>query len=300
MDATYLHFTIENPYLGESLVLNDVTTDPTKYYTITESPISELNVRTNSVNRLGRNFVKTDYSFYGERQINIKGQIVVTDGSISNMENLVANLKKIFALPPLPNSSNDGFVTLKWTDQRGNDWQMEVKLVSDIKITSIFNLPYVKNYEINLIAEDGLIYSQAVSSVSEQTAFYTSKLTLPCTLPAILDSDWLNELDITNAGNYPTPPIFTIYGYAENPLITHAESGNFIKLEGYTVQAGRYVVINVGEGTIELDDGTDLSAYLSDDSTWFYIESGTNTVRLTHDGNYLLGSLECEWRNAEI
>jgi len=73
-----------------------------------------------------------------------------------------------------------------------------------------------------------------------------------------------------------------------------------MKLNGYTVADGRYVTIDVGEGTIELDDGTDLSAYLTSDSTWFYLEPGSNTLRLTHDGSYLLGGLECQFRNTEI
>jgi hypothetical protein len=298
--GTYLHFTIENPYTGQTITLNDVTTDPAKYYTINESPESLLGIRTSKVNRLGRHFVKTDYSFYGEREITLRGQIVVTNGNVDDMEDLVADLRKIFALPPLPNENNDGFVTLKWTDERGLDWYMEVKLIADIRIESIFNMPYVRNYEIRLLAEDGLIYSQSISSASQPTSYFGGTLKLPTLLPAVLDEEWWNVMTVNNQGNFPSPQILIIYGYTENPKITHVASGSFIHLDGYTLADGRYLTIDVSEGTIELDDGTDLSAYLSTDSVWFYLEPGSNELRLTHDGSYLLGSFECQFRNTEI
>jgi hypothetical protein len=299
MPATYLQFTLENAQ-GYSLTLNDVTTDPQKVYTITESPEFQLDVRTNKRDRLGRHFVKTDYSFYGERIITFKGQIAVFNESVSDLETMVANLRKLVSLPPLPKPTDNGFVTIKWSDERGLDWQLQAKIIADVKITSIFGMPWVRNYEITMLAEDGLIYSQDIYSVSGSTAYFGGSLILPVSLPAIMPSVWWNEINVNNQGNFPAPATFKIYGYAENPVITHSETGYFIKLDGYTVPAGRYVEVDVAQGTIELDDGTDLSGYLSTDSTWFYIDSGSNTIRLTHDASYLLGMLVIEWQNTEI
>lgn len=299
MNATYLKFTIENAN-GDSVILNDITSNPQKVYTITESPEFTLDVRTNKRDRMGRHFVKTDYSFYGERTISFRGQIAVFNQNVDDLEDMVADLRKIFALPPLPNNTENGFVTIKWTDQRGLNWQTTAKILSDVKITSIFGMPWVRNYEINLITDDGLIYSQDLFATSNNTAYYGGSLMLPVSLPALMPNVWWNEISVDNDGNFPAPATFKIYGYAENPVITQAESGYFIKLDGYTVPVGRYVEVNVAEGTIELDDGTDLSGYLSTDSTWFYLTSGSNTIRLTHDGSYLLGMLVVEWRNTEI
>lgn len=298
MNATYLQFRIENPYTGDFVVLNDVSTDPSNYYTISESPDFKLGVRNSNRNRLGRHFIKSFYSFYAEREINFKGQIIAQ--SKQQMENLVDDLRKVLALPPLPTTGNDGFVIVKWTDANGRDWQCNAKISDDVKIVSSLGLPYLREYEINLICEDGLVYSQDLFSVSGITSYYAGSLLLPCHLPVSIPNVWWNEVGLDNDGNFYTPPLIRIYGYAENPKVELTNTGDFIKLDGYTIPAGSYVEIDVANGTIELDDGTDLSGYLSTDSVWFYLESGNNVLRLTHDGSYLLGSIMIYWRDATI
>lgn len=300
MNQTNIKFEIENPYTGDSIVLNDVTTDPSKVYTITESPISKLDVRTAETNRLGRHFVKTEFSFYGRRDLVFKGQIAVFTGSESDIEEMMADMKKVLALPALPNANNNGFVVVKWTDERGLAWQTNAKVTQDVEIKAVFGVPFVKEYTISLMCEDGIIYSQNTLSSSVDTAYYGGNLILPTILPATIESVWWNEMIANNAGNFTSPPVFRIYGEAVNPKITHVEDDIFIFLDGYTVPTGRYVEIDVAEGTIELDDGTDLSGYLSTDSTWIQLNPGNNTLRLEHDGDILNGMLACDWHNTEI
>lgn len=303
MPATYLQFEVYNPATGQTLTLNDVTSDPDKLYTISEPPQFRMGVRTTKQNRLGRHFVKSQYSFYEERLMLFKGQIAVFNNSVSDLETMVSNLKQIFALPPLPDESNDGFIYLKWTDARGLSWQVRAKVLSDVYIEPIFGVPFLRTFNLELMAEDGYIYSQTEFTASTTPSYYATVSTLPITLPVTLVAGWVDDLVVTNLGNFPSPPRLRITGTGAgviDPKIEIVETGKSIELTGLTIATGRYVEIDIAEGTIEYDDGTDYSQYLTNDSDWIYLNPGANTVRFTHTGSFLDGLLGVYWRNTEI
>lgn len=275
-------FTVTNPWNGESIVINDTTTDPANYVTIDESPLNEVAVRTSERDIAGRHGIKSYFSFYSGRNLSFQGKIVAASGS--GMETLEQKLRKVFALPSLPDSTSDGFLLIQWTDNAGATWQIYAKVSGAFIVRDYLGLKRVKDYLIQLRSESPFIVSQTLYSSTMQRYWEQGGLKLPTKLPAKINKVSYNEATIAVGGNYDSPPVFTITGPAINPKITQVATGKFIQVE-VTLADTDELVMDVDKGTIVLNGIDDRSQYLTTDSEYFYLSPGNNVLRFEHEGD---------------
>lgn len=274
------HFKVKNLWNGAEVVLNDTQTDPDNYFAIDTSPTSALDIRTSERNLAGRHGQKSYFSFYGGRALSFQGKIVAqSNREMDRMEQL---LKKVFSLPSFPDPVNDGFVLIQWEDQAQDGWQLKAKVTADIAMREYLSLGRVRDFLIQLRAENPLIYSQNIITDDVQRYYQRGGFILPTILPAILDIEEVNKEVQIIGGNYDTPPIFTIHGPALNPRILHQEKDKFIKVN-ILLHANDVLVIDTEKGSVTLNGTVDASQYLDLESEWFYLSPGNNTILFTHE-----------------
>ena len=296
-------FTIINPYNGETVVLNDTTTDPNNFYGIEETPLSEVDVRNEETPLEGRHGIRSNFTFYGGRSMAFRGKILAEDAATA--EEMVYKLKRVFSLPAFPSSTDNGELLVKWTDANGLNWQINVKIISDIIIKEYLGGSRLKDYFVQVRASSPMIVSQ--ETFDEDLSRYILNLgfIVPMIVPAVMVSTHANttfEVD----GTYETAPILTIYGPVVNPRVYHVELGKTIGLD-VTIADGDYVIIDIEDGTVLYNGITDYSQYLTLTSEWFYLLPGTNNIQFSHSGptpeeiGYATTEhLTIEWRNTQV
>ena len=92
------------------------------------------------------------------------------------------------------------------------------------------------------------------------------------------------SLSCTNSGDIVSYPTITIPGPVTNLLVTLGS--NVIDLD-YSLAAANTITINCKEGTIKLQDDTDLIQYLTKASVFWALTRGANTVAFTSDSGFV-------------
>ena len=296
-------FTIENLNNGATVVLNDTTTDPNNFYGIEETPLNEVDIRTEETNLEGRHGIRSNFTFYGGRSMAFRGKIFAEDAGMA--EDMTTQLKRVFSLPAFPSDEDNGELLVKWTDANGLSWQTNVKIISDIVIREYLGGSRLRDYFVQVRAASPYIVSQELFDFDLDRYILNLGFIIPMIVPAQMVSTHANT-EVEIEGSYETPPVFTIYGPVENPSIYSVELDKRIALD-VTIADGDYVIMDIEEGTVLYNGITDYSQYLTLDSEWFYLLPGTNNIQFAHDGptpeeiGYTTTEyLHIEWRNTQV
>lgn len=153
----------------------------------------------------------------------------------------------------------------------------------------------VWTFSFSLTAVDPRKYAQDVTSLSTGLPVTTGGLTLPLVLPLSIGATTTSgRISVTNAGDMPTRPVFTITGPCPPCSITHSSGRRLIVPTA--VDAGRSLTIDTDTRTALLD-GTASRVVTG---TWFEFDPGVNEVQFssaTYDAAALLTvNFKSAWR----
>jgi hypothetical protein len=129
-------------------------------------------------------------------------------------------------------------------------------------------------FSLSLSADDPRRYSSDETTLSTGLPSTTGGLSLPLSLPLTINATTTSGvLSVTNAGNMPTRPTFTIAGPVSAASITHRSSGKTLRIPD-GVPSGRTLTIDT-DRRLALLDGTAPRVVTG---SWFEYEPGTNEV----------------------
>lgn len=84
---------------------------------------------------------------------------------------------------------------------------------------------------------------------------------------------------VVNGGNRPTPPVIRINGPIDNPRLISDTANREMLFQGLSLAVGEYVDVDMKNKTVKLNGTTNRRNTLVS-PTWFFLEKGTNTLRL--------------------
>lgn len=108
-------------------------------------------------------------------------------------------------------------------------------------------------------------------------------VTLPITFPLMFSVSTLAQLSLINAGNFPSPPVFTIHGPIVNPVLDNDTTNEHI----YSVAnlgVDDVLVIDVADRLVTLNGAARPDLLQSMSTVWWQMVKGENLVRLRGTG----------------
>lgn len=144
----------------------------------------------------------------------------------------------------------------------------------------------VIKWALTLFAGDPRRYgtSLRLAAYDPTTAGSGAGLMFPLSFPLDFPGEEVANLKATNAGNFDTPPVFTITGPVTDPIIDNDTTGESIVTSGLTLAAGEQAVIDVGAKTLTLAGTQRPDLIDAAETTWLGLKAGTNLLRLRGGG----------------
>jgi len=161
----------------------------------------------------------------------------------------------------------------------------------------------VQQWGVTLLADDPRMYSQTLNSlIYDPTTNASSGMVVPFVFPTAWGGSGINDLSISNAGQFTTPPIFTVTGPAVNPIIDNDTTGQHIYTTGLTMVQGDILVIDVGQRLVTLNGNNRPDLIDQSQTYWFELGAGLTLIRMRAASGMVTGqtSLQVQWRNARI
>jgi hypothetical protein len=155
-----------------------------------------------------------------------------------------------------------------------------------------------------LVCSDPRIYSATFKSSSyDPTLGAGSGLVFPLKFPLDFGgvSGGAGDLACVNAGNFPTPPLYTITGPVTNPVIHNDTLGEEIAIAGIALAAGQQLIVDVAARTATIAGISRVDLIDASQTTWAEMVAGTNLLRMS-GAAMVTGQtrLEVDWRDARI
>jgi len=266
---------------GDTITLNDHS-DPLNLIALQDYPTFELDIKNQEIQKEGQHGIWDFYSFYGKRLITFSGVIVgETEADVMEIQD---QLKLVLGLPLEPTDTNNGIITIKYTDPRGRALQTTGKVFSYPRFSRVMREGFKLAFQVVLKSADPVIESQSATESDGVRGYLAGSLKLPTKLSAKVDIVKRQTLVITNLGNTYASPIITIHGALTNPRIENLTTGKFM-LFSHTLALGEYIKIDSKLGTIVDETGADISGDLQAGSEFIKLKSGDNELYLTSDEN---------------
>lgn len=284
-------YTITNKN-GESITLNDHS-DPLNVFALQQYPKFTRNIKNTELERVGQNNYWDFFSYNGKMSISFAGVIVAEDHQ--TLEQMKTQMMKVFAIPFQSSSTQDGYVTIRWTDDDGIAKEIEAKIIQDIAFDRRIQRRTVMDFQIQLKAKKNYITNQGgyTGSATGQRGYFSSGFTLPTVLPFSMLEAYNNKLVVTptSAGALP---IIRLYGENQqlinNPRVLNLDTGEEFKLNLTLNGASQYVEINTEEGTVVNHEGNDVSGYIDLASGFITLGAGANNlVYLSDEDPFVTG-----------
>lgn len=156
---------------------------------------------------------------------------------------------------------------------------------------------YTSDFLIQLTAGDPLFYSTdggdeqtATVNLQAQTGGYVTPYDLPV--------DWAagaQPTTVNNSGTATVFPVIELHDEAHDPRITNQTTGETFALE-ISTSDGDVIVIDMANRTVTLN-GSNIMGNRTDDSTWWGLTPGDNSIVLTSDTSDDNVYAELIWRN---
>jgi hypothetical protein len=266
---------------GESIKINDHS-DPNNFIALQEYPTFELEIKNQEIQKEGQHGVWDFNSFYGKRLITFGGVIIGDDEE--KVVELQDQLKLVLSLPLEPTESNNGVITIKYTDPRGRALQTTGKIYNPIRFSRNMKQKYRLNFQLVLKSANPQLEAQAETESIGARGYELGSLRLPTKMSTKIDIIKRQVLTITNNGNTYASPIMTINGKVTNPKLTNLSTGAYMEFTR-TVALGEKIIIDVYNGTITDENGTDISSDLVAGSDFIKLQPKENRLYLISDEN---------------
>ena len=152
---------------------------------------------------------------------------------------------------------------------------------------------------IEMTAADPLIYGSTVKTAGPTgLPSPTAGLMFPVTFDAVFGASTGGSFVVTNAGNYLTPPVFTIVGPITNPKVTFTATGQFFGTN-IVLAAGDSLVIDMGGRSVQLNGTAYRYNTVMSGSSWWGIPVGTWSIGLSSsDSASVAGTFTVNYRDA--
>lgn len=180
------------------------------------------------------------------------------------------------------NDSDMGYVPYKWTDNSDKQLFMKVMYVdlpenSKQGIKQPFRLYCKIKYPVILSQDSN------GGNIGSSTATTTGSFILPKVLPTVIGvTTYSSNGSITNDGDWPSYPSFTIYGPINIPKITNETTGEYIQINTNVPSASDVLTINYDQDSITIElNGNSVIGSLTSGSILFKIRSGINNLTLS-------------------
>lgn len=277
-------YTITNK-LGDSFTINDHTTDPENFIALQEYPGMEVDVKNSELDLDGQHGIWDFYSYFGKRVMTFAGVVIGTDEDA--VETLRRQIVKTLALPAQPDSEEDGYCTISWTDATGADWQIEAKIDRAPRFGRSLKQFYRLDFMLSFKSADPFITSGTDEVEEGARGFDDFGVQFPIVLPAVIGEIAVGAIEVENTGTVYAHTIIRLYGEAgsaiNNPTITNITTGKVFTVNVELADDTEYIEINSKEGTVVDQDGTDLSGDIDPASQFVLLKPGVNELMYTAD-----------------
>lgn len=267
---------------GASIKINDHITDPLNIIALQDYPSFDLEIKNQEINKEGQHGIWDFFSFYGKRLITFSG-VIVGENEAKVME-IQDQLKLVVGLPLEPNSTNNGLLTIKYTDPLGRALQTTGKLYSSPRFSRAMREDFKLAFQLVLKSANPDIESQDEISDNGLRGYEAGSIKLPTKMSVKMPIVRRQTLTVTNTGNTYASPKITINGALTNPRLDNLTTGKFLAFTR-TLSAGQKIIIDVKLGTIVDENGADITADLDNGSEFIKLVSGANLLFLTSDEN---------------
>lgn len=165
---------------------------------------------------------------------------------------------------------------------RTDDEWANVRVEGDLEYEFAHNRQAVIVWALTLFAGDPRRYGATLRSGSYDPSDSSSGtgVALPITFPIDFVGEAVTALEVTNAGNFPTPPVFTITGPVTNPIIDNETTGESITTQDLALTSSDTAVVDVGAHTFEVNGVNRPDLIDASLTEWFELVSGENRLRL--------------------
>lgn len=172
-----------------------------------------------------------------------------------------------------------GSQTLKIDKANSVDVQIDVKsamVKGDLSAVNYHHSALLIEFE----AEYPFLQSQTLQS--ENINIYSGGgMPIPMAIPMSMAGGAINEVTLTNNGNYKAYPVFTFYGPLNNFSLANITTGESISLNYTLSTSADYIVIDTFNRTALLyPGGTNVRQYVSGD--FFTLATGDNLLHLAN------------------
>jgi len=282
---------------GESITINEGSqagayVDPLNFYALQKYPTFTKSIKNNEIARNGQVGVWDFYSYYGRLSITLQG--LISAETHQKLEQMKAKMQRVFSLPAQPTETNDGYVTIEWTDDDGVEKVVEAKITSDISFDRAVQDRTTMTFFISLKTKTPYVYSNdggVYYSASGTRGYKTSGgIILPVLLPLSWGGVYTNVLSVDNtASTIDSPTIIRLYGEAQqvinNPKIQNLTTGQYMKLNVSLADENDYIEIDGINGTIKNSSGADISGSIASGSSFVSLTVAINELLYTSDEN---------------
>jgi hypothetical protein len=198
------------------------------------------------------------------------------------------------------NDSDHGYVPYKWTDNSAKQLFMKVMYVdlpenSKQGIKQPFRLFCKIKYPVILSQDSN------AGTIGSSTATTSGSFVLPEVLPAVLGATtYSSNGSVTNDGDWPSYPSFSVVGPINVPKITNTTTGEYIEINTNLNSSSDVLTINYDADSLTVEvNGTSVIGSLTSGSTYFKIQPGINNLTLSGSsvgsGAYATVSINSAW-----
>lgn len=256
-----------------NLKIHDLADSTCKF--MVESPVEGLeapSVSTSSFNKSGMDGIYVTNQFRRERRITLRGQIIATStADLKTQRQLL-----LAALAPSKTNTILDNKVMSFTTLDDSEYRINVQILAvKMPIENITNSSFL----IDILATDSNIQGEDLHTETIQTRSGGGHA-VPYVLPVVFEGGVGGSIVINNAGDADSYPTVRLYGPLTNPRIENQTTGKWISLT-LSIEAGSYIEIDMENRTIIQGDMTNRIGVKSDDSRFWYLAPGDNTIVLS-------------------
>ena len=274
--------------------------------------LSTLTTRQTKNPKQGAHGIVDSLTFYDDRPLTFDGEII--GASQADRKAKEEALKQCLALATFQSfAGNDGYMLVQFTDEDGALKQCYAKVVTPPKFGVIDTTdPSRRTFGFVMMAKDPNIYSQTLQTQTGTETFQgTNFMVVQSSAPSVpfqLYQYTAPSLTCVNGGTKDAPPVITINGPTQSPVVKNTTSGVFMDLSGaggLTLLAGEKVVIDVSGYSITKYDvsnnQTNASGYLTAASNWILLLAGSNALTLLDASpTTIAATISVKWRSTYV
>jgi hypothetical protein len=258
---------------GQVLVLNDDTNYPFHEF------MTEVDVRQPDRNKSQQHGSWPGYTFLGKRLFHVRGAILADTSAEYWTKRL--NFIKVFTPHPKLGHKKSGTLAIQYTGINEElTCECAIEGWPEVPIAGLS--PSLSEFQLNLRAPDPKLYGPernsfaAAPPVTDYGRTYNKTYDKAYPAANIQPANLL----ITNSGNIETFPRFIIQGHVVNPrlVLTRYDGAQLtVALDGLTVTATDFVVLDFLKRTAIMNNDIDVYSYATH-SNWWALEPTVNGV----------------------